>query len=129
MNPDADSTSGGRSGLRQVGEAFCGLVRCRLELFALELQEEKERLLWLVVRLAVFVAVGAGGLLLVLGLVAWLAYRWLGVWGIAAVAAFCLGTAAWGVRKLIRDIRRAPAPFHQTVTEFKKDRAWLRPAD
>jgi len=129
MTQATDSETSWRTGLQRAADALWGLLQCRLELFALELQEQKERLLWLLLRLAAVLALGACGLLLLLGLLAWLAYQLLGFWGVAAMAVLCLCAAGWSARSLLRALRSEPAPFHQTVAEFKKDRAWLAPAE
>lgn len=125
MDPEADATPGWRAGLRRAAEALWGLARCRLQLFAIELQEEKERFLWLLVRLAVIAVLGAAGGLVMLGLLTWLVYQLAGLWGVAGVGLLCLAGAAWGLRSLLRTLREGPTPFHQTVAEFRKDRAWL----
>lgn len=125
MSPEPDATTGWRAGVRRAADALWGLVRCRLELFALELQEEKERFLRLVVWLATIAALGAAGLLLLLGLTAWMLYQWIGPWGPAGLGFLSLAAAALGLRRILQDLREGPAPFHQTVAEFKKDRQWL----
>lgn len=116
---------GWRLRLRRMAAAFMGLLRNRLELFALEWEEEKERLLRFAVRLTCFLLVGSVGLLLLLGVAAWVVHRVLGIWGLLALGVACLGVAFWGLRSLIREVRAGPRPFAQTVAEFRKDSAWL----
>lgn len=120
---------GGRFGLRRAVGALVGLARNRLELFALEWEEEKERLLRFAARLTCFLVLGAAGVVLLLGLVAWVAYQVLNAWGVLAVALICLGGSILGLRRLISEVREGPGPFAQTVAEFRKDTAWLNGED
>lgn len=87
---------------RDVLVALLGLIETRLALFALELEEERERLL----QLAVVAGVGLLCVGLALGCIAlfvivlfWDTHRLL---AIAAVAAASLGGAAYCLRELLR---------------------------
>lgn len=113
-------------GLRRAGDSLLGLVQSRFELFTLELQEEKLRALNLVVWLVIGLTLGAGGLLVGLGILAfwlWHVAGYLGLLGLMLAALAAAGGVLWGLR---RRIRTGPAPFAETVAEFRKDRECLR---
>jgi uncharacterized membrane protein YqjE len=103
-----------------------GLMQSRIELFAVELQEEKLRLIgtivWLVIALALIVA----GLLVGLGAVAlylWDVARYFGIVGLALALLTAGASVLWAIR---RQIRSNPVPFAETISEFDKDRKCLR---
>lgn len=112
--------------LRRLGVSMLTLVRIRLELFAIEAQEEKERiagvLLW-----AVFAALLAGfGLLMLLVLITvalWDSYRLLAL-GVSTVV--LLAAAAFAVAKL-RGLLAGPSTlFQSSITELREDADALR---
>jgi uncharacterized membrane protein YqjE len=121
----ADGAEWGES-LRRIGESVATLLRSRCELVAVEWQEEKLRLLHLLIWLGLAAAVGVGGVfvgVLALTLWLWTAAGYTGVMGLAVTAlAIALGMI-WRIRKRIQI---SPQPFSQTAAEFKKDSACLR---
>lgn len=125
MNSSPAQDQPPRFSLARAAEALLGLVRCRLELLALEWQEEKERLLRLAIQVVLLIMLGSTGLALLLGLLAWCLYQWWGPWGLLMLGLLCLGTAAWGICRLLRTFRTGPGPFSTTLAEFKKDAQWL----
>ncbi|MCS7090424.1 MAG: phage holin family protein [Verrucomicrobiota bacterium] len=121
MSFASDPKSGWRLSLGRTIRALLGLARCRIELFALEWQEEKQRCISLLVRLLLYLLVGAVGVLLLLGWFAWLLYHWLGVGGPIGLALVCLATSVLGIRSLVRRLHAEPGPFAETIEEFRKD--------
>lgn len=118
----APTDSGGwLESLRRMGESLLALVRGRFELFAVEWQEEKLRLLRLLIWLAVAVALGAAGLLLVLATLALWLWEVAGYLGLIGLAMATLAAASGLVWRLRRAIRTGPQPFTQTLAEFRKD--------
>ncbi len=121
-----ESNSGGfLSLLRRIGDSILALLQNRLELVALELYEERVRLISLLLRVL---------LLLVLGTIALLSATALVVvifWDSRIVALVILtvlyGLAAlamlWDVRKRLT---AGPPPFADTLAEFRKDAQCLR---
>ena len=125
MDENERTTDGWFSSLRRTGDSLLGLAKNRLELFAVELQEEKLRalnvLVWLVVALALIVA----GVLVALGALAlylWHIAAYFGLIGLALVSLAAGAGLLWGIRNRIRS---GPPPFAKTVDEFKKDRACM----
>ena len=88
MDESAHKADGWLNSLRRAGESMLGLMQSRIELFAVELQEEKLRLIgtiaWLVIALALIVA----GLLVGLGAVAlylWDVAKYFGIVGLSLI--------------------------------------------
>lgn len=107
--------------LRRISESFLALVRGRFELFTVELQEEKLRLLNLLLWLGIALAIGTAGLFIGLAALAlwlWEIAGYAGLIGLSLVAMAVAVGLLWGLR---RKIRTDPHPFTETVAEFKKD--------
>ncbi len=112
--------------LRRFGVSLLTLGRIRLELLAIEAQEEKERIagvmLW-----AVMAALLAGfGLLMLLMLVVvalWDSYRLLAIAGAAVVL---LGAAAAAVAKVKGLIAQPTTLFQSSISELRQDADALR---
>jgi uncharacterized membrane protein YqjE len=115
--------------LRRLGASLLTLGRIRLELFAIEAQEEKERiarlLLW-----AVLAALLAGfGLLMLLVLVT------VALWDSHRLAALGVGTgvlggaAAVAVAQVRRLIAQPASLFQASLAELREDAAALRGTD
>lgn len=119
--------SGPRSPVRRLGAALIALGRIRLELAALDWQDEKARLSKLLVA-ALLAALLAGFALIALAITLTVAL-WDTPWRLAAlvVATLALGAgaafAAWRVAALSH---RDAAPFATTRRELARDEATLR---
>jgi uncharacterized membrane protein YqjE len=128
MGDEEQSPAGGpMDGARDALKSFWSLLESRLELAAVEFQEQRNRLLvqfaWL-----------AGGA--VLGLMALFAGTFLLIaltwetaarnWVIAGLALAYSGGATWCLVRLKRMIAASPPPFASTIEEFRKDREWFR---
>jgi uncharacterized membrane protein YqjE len=126
MEGNEHPPDGWLEGLRRAGDSLLGLVQSRFELFTIELQEEKLRALNLVVWLVIGLTLGAAGLLVGLGALAlwlWHVAGYFGLIGLMLAALAAAGGVLWWLR---RRIRTGPAPFAETLTEFRKDRECLR---
>ncbi|HEY9108935.1 MAG TPA: phage holin family protein [Roseateles sp.] len=112
--------------LRRLGVSLLTLGRIRLELLAIEAQEEKERIaglaLWAV--LAALLA-GFGLLMLLLFTVValWDSYRLLAIAGAAVVL---LGAAAGAVAKLKALLAQPTTLFQSSISELREDADALR---
>lgn len=122
-----ESQAGGWFGrLRRIGEAVQSLARSRAELFAIELQEEKLRLINLAVWIAIGLCLGLVAVLVALGTLAvwlWEVARYGGLLALAAAALAAAVAIFWNIR---RRIRTGPMPFAGTISEFRKDAECLR---
>ena len=126
METDAPSHSGLLGSLRGLADGLVGSVHDRLELLGVELQEEKLRLIqilmWVgaVVILALMVAVFASVAVLVV------------FWDTARVAAALTlaGLYAAGLVGVIlafkKYLARQPKPFAGTLAELREDRTCIR---
>jgi uncharacterized membrane protein YqjE len=117
------------SSLRRIGDSALALAQSRLQLFVLELQDEKLRLVNMLLWLSIGLALGGAGLFLgtvVLALYLWETARFAGL--LMMTGAF-LGAAALIFCRLRKRLRNGPMPFADTIAEFKKDRACLRKQD
>jgi len=112
--------------LRRLGTSLLTLGRIRLELLAIEAQEEKERIaglaLWAV--LAALLA-GFGLLMLLLFVVValWDSYRLLAIAGAAVVL---LAAAAGAVAKLKALLAQPTTLFQSSISELREDADALR---
>lgn len=107
--------------LHRAGDSMLGLIRSRFELFTVELQEEKLRAVHVIVWLALALALGVIGLLTALGTLALWLWSVAGFLGLTALIVLTLGAAATILFSIRRQIRFGPAPFADTLEEFKKD--------
>jgi len=112
--------------LKALLAALSAALHTRLDLFATELEEERERLKQtLVLTLMVFFGLGLGFILLTIFLVALFLERgWLAALG--ALAAAYLGVGIVAAFKLRNRILTRPGLFPATLGELAKDRDRLR---
>ncbi|ANC02610.1 MULTISPECIES: phage holin family protein [Pseudomonas] len=123
---DNDAIGAGVSG-RRLGAAILGLLHSHIELFGIELQEQKGRTLRLLLFaglalvFALLLLTALSGLILVL---LWDSYRLAGIVGLcvfySAAALFC------GLR-LKAAVFDESSPFNSTLEELAKDRERLLP--
>ena len=112
--------------VKRVGESALALLHNRIQLFSVELQEEKYRalqaLLWLC----------SGMILLFLGLargvgtVAMLVYGWWGIPGLAGLAILLLLLGAIVLAVMWNRVKSGGSPFSGTLEELKKDKEWFQ---
>jgi uncharacterized membrane protein YqjE len=111
--------------LRRAGARVLALFQNRLELFSVELQEQKRVLLKLLVLLAVTLFLGLMTLALVTVTIVVLAgenARAPVLIGLSVLYALGAVVAFFALRK---ELRSAPAPLQDTLAELKKDCDWL----
>jgi uncharacterized membrane protein YqjE len=127
---DAEHQPGGwLDSLRRTVDSLLGLAQTRVELFAVELQEEKLRAINVLVGLGIALALGVAGLLVGMGALALFLWELAGYAGLVALALGALAGSAgvfWAIRN---QLQRGPPPFGETIAEFRKDRECLRRKD
>ena len=124
---DGDPKSDGlMETLRRSGDSLLGLAQSRVELFAVELQEEKLRAINLLIWLSVALALGMAGVLVAVGALALFLWDEAGYLGLIGLALVTLAGAAGLLWWLHSQLQTGRTPFSTTVTEFQKDREWLR---
>jgi uncharacterized membrane protein YqjE len=125
MSEDQPRTRGVLESLRGIGDNAIALLQNRVELFGLEIQEQKERLVRVILLAVGMLFLGNMAALVVTATIVVLAgpearkpvLIVLSVLYIAAtVAAFLM---------LRKELRAGPPPLSDTVSELKKDRDWL----
>lgn len=111
---------------RRVGVALLGLLQTRLEIFSIELQEEKQRLLQHSLAVCLALSVLIMGVVLVALALAAIAHKLWGVPGVVLLSVVVLAAGALSVWVALRRLKTGPMPFATTLEELKKDREWLR---
>jgi uncharacterized membrane protein YqjE len=123
---DAEHKPGGWSdSLKRLSDSLLGLAHSRIELVAVELQEEKLRAVNLLVWIFIAMTLGVAGLLggmAVLALLFWHVFGYAGLAGLALIALAGASVVLW---RVCQRIRTGPLPFSQTLAEFRKDRECL----
>jgi len=127
LPPRAAPAAGLVGALRRAGDSLLATVQDRVALVALEVQEEKARLLR--VHLWLSLALGTGLLALTFGSLAVVYllrnYSPLAtLLGFTALYAAACGAVVAGLRRLLRD---EPRPFDASLEELAKDRTCLHP--
>jgi uncharacterized membrane protein YqjE len=128
--PETEQPSPGiLASVRRLADTFLSTVQNRVELFALELQEEK---CWLVSTLlwaAAMIFFGGLAIIFTVGTIVFLAPENVRPWvlGVFSAVFLYLGINAFvGLRRSLRD---KPPPLSDTVGELKKDIEWIRSQD
>lgn len=115
--------------VRRMFDSLLGLAQTRLQLFSLELESEKLRLVDTLAKLAIAGAIAFAGLLLgvfTLALFVWERARFA---GLLMLTGIILAIGAFLLWRLRSDLRKNPAPFAKTLAEFNKDRSCLAKKD
>lgn len=123
----ARTPAGFLGSIQNLGATLLGTAHDRLQLFSLELQEEKYRLIQILLYTAGAVLAGIMALTfasLTLAFAFWETAR-LAVLG--GLAAFYLLALLVVVLRFRRFLKTMPRPFDATIAEFKEDRACIRP--
>jgi uncharacterized membrane protein YqjE len=125
MPDDQSRPRGVLESLRKIGDNSVALLQNRLELFGLELQEHKERLVKVLLLAVGLLFLGNMAALVVTVTIVVLAgpearKPVLIVLSLLYLLATCV--AFFALRK---ELRGCPPPLSDTVSELKKDRDWL----
>ncbi|MEO7415282.1 MAG: phage holin family protein [Opitutaceae bacterium] len=107
--------------MRRMGTSALGLLHTRVELFAVELQEEKLRAMQLLVWLSVAVALGVASILVAVGALALFFWQTAGYAGLIGLAVVTFAAAAGIFWMLRHRILSGESPFAETAAEFRRD--------
>ena len=124
MTQDDGTVSGP---LRRLGASLLALGRIRLELLALEVQEEKERIARLLVWAVVTTFLGCFALVFVALFVTvalWDSHR---LAALGAFSALFVGLALWGAVQLRRLTKAGSTLFQSSIAELRQDSRALDP--
>lgn len=114
--------------ISRLAASLAGLARTRIELFAVELQEEKLRAITLLLWLCLGLTFAIAGMLVAIGTLALWLWQRAGYFGLIGLAGGALVVAGVIFRRLRLQLIRGPLPFAGTVEEFKKDAGSLNRA-
>ena len=116
------------SSAKRLASRLLGMVETRVELFSLELQEEKLRLIQILIWASAAVFLMSTALILLTGLV--LLMCWQDPFNrLIALAVMCLlyfAGAIGAALALTRQLKREAMPFAETLGQLKKDRACFK---
>lgn len=115
------------STLRRLCSSGLAVVQNRLELFAAEVQEQKARLVRLLLLTAIAVFLANTALLVVTATIVVLAGESARKPVLIALSAFYVLATVVACYVLRKELRSAAPPFEDTVSELKKDIDWLNP--
>ena len=127
MDTPAPGPSGLLGSLRGLADGLIGSVHDRIELIAVELQEEKHRLVQILIWIGAMLVIG----LLAIVFASFALVLWL--WDTARMAAVGGLALAYAVGLVVlilafkRFLARQPRPFAATLGELKQDRSCIRP--
>ena len=126
-----DEEKGGAAGtfdsVRRIGTSALGLLQNRLSLVAVELQEEKLRVISLLMWVGVALLLAAAGIMVAIAALALFLWERAGYAGLIGLALAALAGGFVMVLWVRRHVMRGPQPFATTVSEFGKDLQCLRP--
>lgn len=112
--------------VKRVGETALALLHNRLQLFSVELQEEKYRVLQGLLWLSTGVILIFLGLAMGVGTVAVLVHGQWGVVGLAGLTALLLIIGAIVLAVMWNRLKSSGTPFSGTLQELRKDSEWLQ---
>jgi uncharacterized membrane protein YqjE len=124
---ESGSSTGPSSASRRLGAAVLGLLHSHVELFGIELQEQKARTVSLLLFaglalvFALLLLVGLSALVMIL---VWDTYR---LTGIISLCVFYILAAAFCGLRLKAAVFDESTPFHATLEELANDRERLLP--
>ncbi len=112
--------------LRKLGDTLVGIITTRIELFALEVQEEKLWVLTTLLWTAAAVVCGVLALLLITITVVYVVPAGCRTWALIGFCVFYSGLTAFAAFRIREQVRSKAAPFDDTIAELKKDLGTLR---
>ena len=114
------------SSFRTLGDGLLATVQDRLELFSVELQEEKFRLILTFVWISAAVFTGVMAITFASLTLVYLFWESARLAVLGGLTAFYVGALVVIIFAFHRYIRRQPSPFAATRQELGKDRACIR---
>jgi len=126
MATEPKSPQGFFASLLGALESVLALARTRFELLTVELQQEKVRLVDLLLRVAAAAILALLALgTLTAGLI-WLLWPWSPIAAFAGLTLLYGGGSAWLLIGIRHELKHGLKPFAGTLAEFEKDRACFR---
>jgi uncharacterized membrane protein YqjE len=113
--------------LRRLGRTGVAVLQNRLELFSVELEEQKVRGLRVLILAGAAIFLGNTALLVVSAVIVVIAGEQARLAVLIGLSILYILAALAAFLALRKELRSAPPPFHDTVAELKKDTDWLDP--
>lgn len=113
--------------LRKVGRTGMAVLQNRLELFSVELEEQRIQLVRILLLSGAAIFLGNTALLALSATIVFLAKERARVAVLVGLTVVYVLAAVWAFLALRKALRSAPPPFQDTMSELKKDGDWLNP--
>lgn len=113
--------------LRKVGRTGMAVLQNRLELFSVELEEQRIQLVRILLLSGAAIFLGNTALLALSATIVFLANERARVPVLVGLTVLYVLAAVWAFLALRKALRSAPPPFQDTMSELKKDGDWLNP--
>ncbi len=123
---NTDHDSGWTAAARRVAANTVGAVQNRLELFALEVREEKNQAVNVLIWVCVTVLCGLMALVAFTAMVILFVPEDKRAWAAGAFLILYLGLAVFAFLKARAQMSDETPPFSATIDEFRKDQEWLQ---
>ncbi len=127
MEERSPAAPGFLDSLRELGANLLGTVHDRAELFAIELQEEKVRLIQTFVWICAAVFSGMMALTFLSLTLVYMFWEQARLAVLGGLALFYLAALAGIIVAFRRYLARQPRPFDATLQELQEDRTCIRP--
>lgn len=119
-----NSGSGIFSSLRRAADSFLSIFKNRAELAAIELKEEKARLVSAAIWSGMFIFSSVMAMIAISCSLVFFFWEQKLYVAIGLLAFYLIGAIV--AFFLLKRRLRTPMPFAETIAQFKKDRAWLQ---
>jgi len=129
MSENSQTPEGILASVRRMAETALRTVQNRVELFALELQEEKCWLISTLLWAAATVFFGGLAIIFVVGAIIYLSPESARPWVVGGFALLFVYLAINAIVGLRRSVQNKKPPLADTVGELKKDIAWIQSRD
>jgi uncharacterized membrane protein YqjE len=127
MGENTPPPAGILESLRKLGRTGVAVLQNRLELLSIELEEQKARLVKVLVLAGTAIFMGNTALLAMSAAIVVLAGESARLAVLIGLSVVYILAALWAFRALRKELRSAPPPFQDTVSELKKDSDCLNP--
>lgn len=115
--------------LRRLGRSGLAVLHNRVELFSVELEEQKVRLVRVLILAGAVIFLGNTALLTVSAAIVMLAGEKVREAVLIGLCVFYILATLAAFLALRKELRSAPPPFRDTMAELKKDTDWLKPGN
>jgi uncharacterized membrane protein YqjE len=127
MGENPPPPAGIMESLRRLGRTGVAVVQNRIELFSVEIEEQKVRVVRLLVLAGAAIFLGNTFLLTVSATIVVMVGETARVPVLIGLSVIYFASALWAFLALRKELRSAPPPFQETVSELRKDSQWLNP--